>query len=346
VPICLLYVFTDTKIYLNIGLIFLILNLLNLLPFFPLDGGRFLHEVLYSRNRYLEMVMSILAAAIFLLAGFAMGDWFLRGLGFLNLFVIQYKFKLASAAGRLARDLMAGGQFAAGGAFDRSGAEEIPPPLLKRMIHWVYNNMPGPIKPSTAATMILDIWERVRIRPPGIGATLALLAVFASGYAISFFAVSVLAFGSLFDGSEVNNRIVQEVDPNGITRYKEQRYSEERIFSETDLSDDQQFYHGDSIRYHDDGTTAEKGQWDMGLRIGTWTYYEPNGVPTEESVYEQGKLVLTRWKEGDVWVEEKWEDFDEINQELYLKEAAFQYGPGKSPDFNFHDLFEAEDPNQ
>lgn len=346
VPIFLAYLITDTKIYLHIGLIFLVLNLINLLPFFPLDGGRFLHEVLYSRNRYLEMVMNILAAAIFLLAGFAMGDWFLKGLGFLNLFVIQYKFKLASAAGRLSRDLMAGGQFAPGGAFDRSGTEDIPPPLLKRMIHWVYNNMPGPIKPSTAATMILDIWERVRIRPPGIGATLALLAVFGSGYAISFFAVSMLAFGSLWKGPDVKSRIVQEVDPDGITRYKEQWYSDDSVFSETGLSDDQQYYHGDSISYHEDGSIAEKGQWDMGRKIGAWTCYEPNGIASEEAVYDQGKLVISRWRKGNEWIETKWDDFDEVDRKIYTEEAAFQYGPGKFPDYDLADLFGAQDPNQ
>jgi Zn-dependent protease len=346
VPICLLYLITGTKIYLNVGLIFLILNLLNLLPFFPLDGGRFLHEVLYSRNRYLEMVMNILAAVILLLLGFALKDWFLRGLGFLNLFIIQYKFKLASAAGRLSRDLMAGGQFAAGGIIDRSGAEEIPPPLLKRMIHWVYNNMPGPIKPSAAAAMILDLWERVRIRPPGIGATLALLAVFGFGYVISLFCFSVLALRAIPYKSEVQTRIVQEVDLNGVTRYKEQQYSEDRVYSETGLSDDQQYYHGVQINYREDGKIWESGNWDMGRRSGIWQYFDSNDTEFERIIYEQGRPLLIHRKEGEQWVLVKWEDFSEEDKEYFQKEAQFQRGPGKSPDFDFPNLLGTEDPNQ
>ena len=44
------------------SLLMAFLNGFNLLPIFPLDGGRLLNQILFSRNRYLEGVFQVLAS--------------------------------------------------------------------------------------------------------------------------------------------------------------------------------------------------------------------------------------------------------------------------------------------
>ena len=48
-----------------------LINGFNLLPVFPLDGGRLLNQILFSRNRYLEGVFQFLAALAFIAYGVA-----------------------------------------------------------------------------------------------------------------------------------------------------------------------------------------------------------------------------------------------------------------------------------
>lgn len=57
------------------------INGFNLLPIFPLDGGRLLNQVLFSRNRHLEIVFLVLAALTLIAFGLAGGGMFLCFLG-------------------------------------------------------------------------------------------------------------------------------------------------------------------------------------------------------------------------------------------------------------------------
>ena len=56
--------------YLNSAAMFLFINCFNLLPFYPLDGGRFLYLIIFSRNRYLELCFRVLAASALILVGY------------------------------------------------------------------------------------------------------------------------------------------------------------------------------------------------------------------------------------------------------------------------------------
>jgi Zn-dependent protease len=53
------------------SILFGFINGFNLLPVYPLDGGRLLNQVLFSRNRYLEGAFQFLAAIAFIVYGVA-----------------------------------------------------------------------------------------------------------------------------------------------------------------------------------------------------------------------------------------------------------------------------------
>ncbi|MDH5506957.1 MAG: hypothetical protein OEZ02_07025 [Anaerolineae bacterium] len=64
-------------------LLLIVINYFNLLPFFPLDGGRIIHHLIFSIDPYVESAFKLLGAAAFLLAGFWLGDYILLAIGLL-----------------------------------------------------------------------------------------------------------------------------------------------------------------------------------------------------------------------------------------------------------------------
>lgn len=323
IPLFFVYLFIPNETLMMTGMMFLFINVLNLLPVFPLDGGRFLNEVLFCRNRHVELAMYVLAAMAFLIAGFAMESWFFKILGFVNLMGITYKYKLGTMTQQLRQKLRLGGP-ATEAMLRQSGEEQIPPPILKQIVGWIYENLPGPLKPQAVANTTLEIWKRVRVSPPGAGATVLLLGLFFSGYAAALVSVGVFAV-SYVQG--YRSRIVSYTDEEGIVRYKEQTYLMGQLDSETHLSDDQQFYHGPHQGFYSDGTLWETGQWEMGVRAGEWQWFDPNGLLSETTLYEAGLPTLERSLEEGTWVETRWEDYDPWTQEYYRWEADHPQGP-------------------
>lgn len=316
--------FTEGNTLIRLAGIFLVLNLLNLLPIFPLDGGRFLHEVLFSRSRYVELVMNILATAVLLIAGFGLNDWVLRILGFLNLVTISHKFRLASAALKMRAELLQKNK----SLLDQSGEEDIPENVLKLMIVWIQQNIPGSLKPKAFATMTLDLWDRIRILPPRVGATIGLLTLYFSGYVISLVAFGILGF-SYWKENRYKSEIVSFVDPNGMVCNVEKTYLRGKVFSEAQLTEDQKYYHGRYKEYDSLGF-VEEGLWENGQKVGKWISRDPNGVTKTETYYEKGRPILFRTLIGDQWEETKWEDLSQEDKDLYIEIAENRSGPETS----------------
>ncbi|MHC4084656.1 MAG: site-2 protease family protein, partial [Planctomycetota bacterium] len=331
------YLITAQELCLQMGNMFLIINIINLLPIYPLDGGQFMHQVLFSRNRHLELAVNIIAAAVLLLAGFAMKSWFLKILGFINLLGITFKFKMAGAARQLKASLLRTNNRDAEHVSLDVDEEDIPEHIMKRMIEWIYNNMPAGMSPKTAAATVLQLWERVRVDPPKAGATAALLVTFVAGYIISFVSLGILA-ASFYRNDMFSSKIVEYQDADGITCYKEQSYFMGKLNAENQLTNDQMYYHGYHKVYGVNGEIFQEGQWDMGSRTGSWKVYDANDVLTTETLYENGKPVLIKSLEEGQWTETRWEDFSQQTKKFHEQTAQFQFGPGKSPEYDYSEF--------
>ena len=321
------YFFYRQEMILKIGLMFLGLNVLNLLPIFPLDGGQFLNEVLFCRNRFVELIMHALAALSFLVFGFVTKSWFFKILGFINLAGLSYKYKLTKMAHQLKKDLETR-RPELEEMIEQAGEEDVPRPILKRIIGWIYENMPGPTKPKVAATTALEIWKRVRVHPPRAGATILLLVLFFGSYVVSLVSFGLFSMAYVMNANR--SEIVVYEDEGGVQRYKEQVYFMGALDAETELSDDQQYYHGWHTDYYGDGSIYKAGAWDMGVRHGTWQWFDPNGMEQEVIVYEQGLPMVTRIYYEQNWVETRWEEYDPDDQDYYREEAAVRHGPSEN----------------
>jgi len=146
-----------------------LINGFNLLPIFPLDGGRLLNQVLFSRNRFLEGGFQLLAAVALFALGARMGGWFFTVLGIWLLLAVRPAFKMNTIAQRVAGRL--------GGPLPPLDGD-IPMPVFREVLAQLQSLMPGVKTPKSVAGAVFRIWEKMHVRPPGAAATLALLVTY------------------------------------------------------------------------------------------------------------------------------------------------------------------------
>ncbi len=145
------------------------INGFNLLPIFPLDGGRLLNQILFSRNRYLEGVFQFLAALALIAFGATGGGMFLCVLGVLLLGGINPTFQTNTIA-RQIRELFA----------DQMPPvnEPIPLPIFLAILTAVQSRLPRATTAKGIASFVFRIWEKMHVQPPGTVATVVLLLVY------------------------------------------------------------------------------------------------------------------------------------------------------------------------
>jgi Zn-dependent protease len=145
------------------------INGFNLLPIFPLDGGRLLNQILFSRNRYLEGVFQFLAAFALIAFGATGGGMFLLVFGFLLLGGINPTFQTNTIA-RHIRELL-GDQMP-------PVNEPIPLSIFRAIVAAVQSRLPRATTTKGIASFVFRIWEKMHVQPPGAIATVALLLVY------------------------------------------------------------------------------------------------------------------------------------------------------------------------
>lgn len=145
------------------------INGFNLMPIFPLDGGRLLNQILFSRNRYLEGVFQLLAALALIAFGVTGGGMFLFFLGVMLLGGLNPAFQTNTIAGHI-RELL-GDQMP-------PMSEPIPLPIFRAILAAVKSRLPRATTAKGVAGFVFRIWEKMHVQPPGAAATVGLLTVY------------------------------------------------------------------------------------------------------------------------------------------------------------------------
>jgi Zn-dependent protease len=164
--------------------LFAIINGFNLLPILPLDGGRLANEILFSRNRYLEMIFQIVAAAVLSLLGVVGAGWFFLFLGIWLLLSVGVTFKISSIAQRVGRQFI--GQLP-----PMDG--RLPMALFGQIVGDVKAAFPGNKTPKGVAAIAFRVWEKMQVRRPGAGATVAISMTYLAGCLFAFLLVVITA---------------------------------------------------------------------------------------------------------------------------------------------------------
>jgi Zn-dependent protease len=173
----------ELKFLSRLGPAFLLINGFNLLPFYPLDGGHLLNEVVFCRSRYLALGVRVLGGLVLALAGLLAGYWVLIALGCIAVLFSSGSFKIAGLADRLRGSIPREEPPAPG---------RIPPGAAAMIIAEVRAAYPYLQEPRDLAFRVDELWEQLRARPPGWAASLALLA---------FYGALLLLVGLLFAAS-------------------------------------------------------------------------------------------------------------------------------------------------
>jgi Zn-dependent protease len=165
----------------ELSLLFIVLNGFNLLPFMPLDGGRLLQLVLFSRQRHLEAIFQLATGLALAVLGIAGGTWLLGGFGLLMVFGSGHTFRVRTMAQEMRRRLGDGW---------RSDLDDdrVPRPIALEILGLIRARTPQLKDPKLLANTIRNVWERMHSQLPGPLASVALLLV----YGISLFGTVIL----------------------------------------------------------------------------------------------------------------------------------------------------------
>jgi Zn-dependent protease len=159
---------THSAILRHAALMSAVLNLFNLIPLFPLDGGRFLFDVVFVRSIRAELAYRIVAFIGILVIAVAIRAF---SLGIVGLFAVV-SIPASVAAGRLAGTLKPMYKGRISGAIAQA-----PDDLLRSFI----NDVVVGSKPGTTVQYISrakDVWERIQAEPPGAVAAIGLIAAY------------------------------------------------------------------------------------------------------------------------------------------------------------------------
>jgi Zn-dependent protease len=167
------------------ALLLLVLNGMNLLPIFPMDGGHVLQATIFCRNRWLEIVFRLLAIGGLLLLSVS---W--KGFMYLGIALavsMPLAFKLAKVKEDLSKQNL---------PQPAPGEDAIPIPTAQAIITAVKSTLDSKLKLSNKviAQHTLNVFESLNAKPPGVLATLGLLAIQGAGLFVAVVMGLILVF--------------------------------------------------------------------------------------------------------------------------------------------------------
>jgi Zn-dependent protease len=164
------------KLFFQASFLMGFLNGFNLLPIYPLDGGRLMSQLLFSRNRYLESIFQIFAALALIGLGAIGGGYFMYFLGGCLLITVKSRFQMNAIARHFTGCL---------GEHLPELNEPIPQPIFRAILLAVQARMPRATSAKAMASFVFGVWEKMHVQPPGVFATLSLLSTYLFGVVLT-----------------------------------------------------------------------------------------------------------------------------------------------------------------
>jgi Zn-dependent protease len=183
----ILYFVTKNEILIQLAWAFIFLNAFNLLPFFPLDGGRFLESLFSSKNIRFEMTFKIVSTLGVAFIWFILADStrFFFGLGVIFViliiswtgsFVIASTVKIAATRLSITDDLR---------------PNHIPLEHISSIYEILKPKLFFGANPRALAKQIYYIWQRLLNKPPSRKAFVNLIALYVLSLTIAIGATAM-----------------------------------------------------------------------------------------------------------------------------------------------------------
>lgn len=170
----------------QLGLMMVSLNGFNLVPVLPFDGGQVAYETLFSRHRVLDVAFRGLAVVGLLALAFALK------LKYTYLVAIPIIVSLPAVwrQATVARELQKEGVRA-----ESADGQTIPLAVVDRIVEKLRAAQTKPVLPAVLAQQTLGVFESINRRPPGVLASLGLLAVHGVGLALAVVMALAIKYG-------------------------------------------------------------------------------------------------------------------------------------------------------
>jgi Zn-dependent protease len=160
---------TENYVLNQLSIMLLFINGFNLLPIYPLDGGRFLFDVILSRQKYVEAIFKILT--IIILAGIAIyfEDWIFGFIAAIVIGTVKQGYLISSLAEKLSeeKELIAYNQLL-----------DLPRNYLEMLVNKVLMTFPNLVGVKVYAKTTIQLWEKLKNIPPSLAQSIGLLVVY------------------------------------------------------------------------------------------------------------------------------------------------------------------------
>ncbi len=173
------------EIYAQLARTFLFINAFNLLPVLPLDGGRVLEDVVFSRSAKVALAFQIFTALALVGLALALRSFVLGILALFELASLKINYGKNQIAAELRREIP---------NIEPEATERIPRNHLEQILLRLENKFPQIETPKLMAEYVRAIWQKLRYRPPRVLATIALMLL----YFFSLLGGVILALGFEF----------------------------------------------------------------------------------------------------------------------------------------------------
>ncbi len=195
---------------LSIAGMLMLLNGFNLLPCLPLDGGWVMHALLFVRHPYLDIAFRVLAALGLLLLSAVLGGRILMFIGISMLISIQHVYKTIKISEKLRGNP----------ELDEIDEESRVPTAAVRLIaSEIDDTVKSGLNVSGKAGMVVQIYDLINTRPPGLGATLLLGAIYAGSFFVSVVAGFIFLMAQQADLRQLMVNAVQ--GPQAVIKTEE-----------------------------------------------------------------------------------------------------------------------------
>ncbi len=168
---------TTQSMLLHAAFLMLLINGFNLLPVFPLDGGRLMRTVLFCRSRYLEVIFIVGAGVALLALTVFLEFWLLGLIGIMTIIGARGTFKTAAIAAELESSMPVQTDV---------DVYDIPAASVAMILPKVRERFPYRMSVTQVAGVVQGVWERLNMKPPRILTTLFLLVAYGAAWVAAF----------------------------------------------------------------------------------------------------------------------------------------------------------------
>lgn len=172
----------DSLLLSQVALMLVFINGFNLLPVFPFDGGRFLFDVVFSRNRYGEAIFKFIAGGALVIGAIYLQDIFIGIIGLIVLISIGGSVKIGS----IAKDLKKEHDFR-----PYNSLLEAPPEVIDEAITNILDEFPRVHNPKALANQTSELWNRLSATPPKLLTSVGLVILYIFSWVFTFMSILI-----------------------------------------------------------------------------------------------------------------------------------------------------------